>query len=720
MNAPTPPLRYLFSPAKQRFAYYPDIRAALIFGCLLVLGSGLQAATFTGNLDVNSNPTAVIPITMAQDGSLNLEIAVSEALNLNNNAAVGVNEGIILYDSTSTNRLFGAVQGQGSTASYSVTGLGAGSYFLRLTAIGNFAGLGWGTYTATATETPDPLPAEAEPNDDFDHALVAPLGTSVTGHLGYLGPQSVIENQDFWKVQLPLDGTLHLDIATGPHLNLNRNLTLETSAGVMVYDANRTNYFYAGLQGQNSTNLHTINKLKAGLYYVRLIVLGPDRGYYGSYRLTARQTPEAQPNDTEPNDQPAQSGLLTLNATSAGHLGYYGAGGGTNADHQDWWRVTLPEPGELRLQVSTSPLLNLNVNAFAGASHGIMVYDADATTVLFSALQAPNSTNTHAAQRLRAGTYYVRLTKLESAGSYGSYTLKPQLLAVPQDPELNDNSVQAGLATLGSSVQGNLGYRGGGQGLTQDQLDWWRFAMPSTGQVQLVVTTSSALNLNANSGLSIAEGLTVFTSEGDGSVGTRLFGTSQAQGKTNSYSLNLAAGNYLLRLVKLGQDGYWGTYSAAFNYFGAPIITSPATARGITGQPFSYTITALGGGSFAAQDLPPGLNLDASSGVISGTLGTHATHVVTMLVTNAHGAASAPLAITVRPHPQVAIQALTGRQVLVSWPQDYPDFSLQMTDALIAQTAWEPVPGAPTVLGNMLVVTNAVGETAKFYRLIQK
>lgn len=697
-----------------------QVRAVLAVTCLLGLGSALQGATFTGDLDVSSNPTVVIPITLPQDGSLNLEITTSDRLNLNQNDAVGVSEGIIVYDSTSTNRLFGTSQAQGATASYVITGLGAGNYFVRLTAIGHYPPWGRGNYTMTATQTPDPLPAEAEPNDDFDNALVVPLGASVTGHLGYLGPQSVIENQDFWKVQLPVDGTLHLDIATGPRLNLNRNLALDTPAGVMVYDENRTTCFYTASQGQNTTNLHTIDKLKAGVYYVRLIVLGPDRAYYGSYQLTARQTPEAQPNDAEPNDEPVQSRLLTLNETSTGHLGYYGAGAGTNTDHQDWWRVTLPEPGELQLEITTSPRLQLNINSFVGASHGIAVYDADAATMLFGATQAQSKTNVHAAQRLTAGTYYVRLTKFEPAGHYGSYTLKPQLLAAPQDPEPNDTSVQAGLATLGSSVQGNLGYRGGGQGLVQDQLDWWRFAMPSTGQLQLVITTTSRLNLNANTGLSVTEGITVFTSEADGSVGTRLFGTVQGQGTTKTYPLNLAAGNYFLRLVKLGEDGYWGTYSAAFNYVGAPIITSPATARGMTGQPFSYTITVLGGGSFAAQNLPPGLSLDASSGLISGTLGTPATHNVTMLATNAHGSASAPLSITVRPFPQLAIQSLEGRQVVLSWPVDYPDFVLQMADALAnAPAVWEPAPGTPAAGSTMLAVTNALGETPRFYRLRQ-
>ena len=128
--------------------------------------------------------------------------------------------------------------------------------------------------------------------------------------------------------------------------------------------------------------------------------------------MTARHTPETVANDNEPNDQATQHGVLTLDNPATGHLGYYGAGAGTTTDALDWWRVTLPQAGDLQLEVITSPSLNLNINAAIGASGGITVYDSDATTVLFVASQAQNTTNTHTAQRLKPGVYYVPLTRL--------------------------------------------------------------------------------------------------------------------------------------------------------------------------------------------------------------------------------------------------------------------------------------------------------------------
>ncbi len=680
--------------------------------------SFVGAETFTGYLDATNHPTDLIPITLTNDGTISLEVAVGPNLNLNSHPGLGISHGVIVHDSTGTNRLYGVQQGQATTATHVVNGLGAGSYFVQLTAIGYYPGLGWGSYTMIASETPDPLPNDAEPNDDFEHALTASLNTEVTGHLGYLGPQSVMEKQDYWLVSLPTDGTLHLDIATGAHLNLNQNASVGATGGVMVYDADRSTVFYSNNQGEHTTASHSITKLKAGSYYVRLVALGP--GYYGSYQMTARHTPESVTNDAEPNDQPTQHGLLTLDAAVTGHLGYYGAGAGTSTDVQDWWQITLPHAGNLELDVATSPLLNLNANASVGVSGGVTVYDSDATSVLFSAVQAQNTTNTHTALRLKPGVYYVRLTKIDQTGYYGGYRLTPRLSPAPEDPELNDVVTSASAASLGATVQGNLGYRGGGSGLTQDQLDWWQFTMPSTGQLQLVITTFGNLNLNQNTVVGVSEGITVFEATTGGEIGTRLYGTVQGQGTTRAYSLNLAAGNYYLRLVKLGQDGYWGTYSAAFNYAGAPIVTSPATARGLAGQAFSYTITVLGGATFGASALPTELAINSTSGLISGTLGQAGTHNITLLATNASGIASAPLTLTVLPLPTLTLRGLSPNKVVITWPADYSDFALWTSATLSNVATWETVSPSPGQVGGNLVVTNTVGHTPRFYRLKQE
>ncbi len=71
----------------------------------------------------------------------------------------------------------------------------------------------------------------------------------------------------------------------------------------------------------------------------------------------------------------------------------------------------------------------------------------------------------------------------------------------------------------------------------------------------------------------------------------------------------------------------------------APVITSPTSAAGYVGVPFSYTIVADTATSFTATGLPGGLAVNPTTGVISGTPTTLGGPTsVTLTATNAVGA----------------------------------------------------------------------------------
>jgi hypothetical protein len=93
-----------------------------------------------------------------------------------------------------------------------------------------------------------------------------------------------------------------------------------------------------------------------------------------------------------------------------------------------------------------------------------------------------------------------------------------------------------------------------------------------------------------------------------------------------------------------------------------PVITSATTANGFVGVPFSYQITATNNPtSFDAVGLPPGLSVNTSTGLISGTPTTAGTYTVTISATNAGGTGSAILTITIDiPSPPVITSPLTA------------------------------------------------------------
>lgn len=81
-----------------------------------------------------------------------------------------------------------------------------------------------------------------------------------------------------------------------------------------------------------------------------------------------------------------------------------------------------------------------------------------------------------------------------------------------------------------------------------------------------------------------------------------------------------------------------------------PVITSPLDASGSAGAPFDYTITASNSPTgFVAGGLPPGLNLNGGTGLISGTPTADGVYHTTLTATNGSGTASATLVIVIAP-----------------------------------------------------------------------
>ena len=79
-----------------------------------------------------------------------------------------------------------------------------------------------------------------------------------------------------------------------------------------------------------------------------------------------------------------------------------------------------------------------------------------------------------------------------------------------------------------------------------------------------------------------------------------------------------------------------------------PVITSANSVPATSGSPFSYTIAATGSAtSYTASPLPPGLVLNGTTGVISGTPTATGTTYVTLTATNALGTSTTTLTVTV-------------------------------------------------------------------------
>jgi PKD repeat protein len=148
-----------------------------------------------------------------------------------------------------------------------------------------------------------------------------------------------------------------------------------------------------------------------------------------------------------------------------------------------------------------------------------------------------------------------------------------------------------------------------------------------------------------------------------------------------------------------------------------PLITSGLIATAKVGTAFTYTTLTSGSAvsSFTATNLPPGLAIDASTGVISGVPTLANSYLVQLTATNDGGSDTKTLTITVNPtqpiinSPTTAI-AIVNTSFTYVTTTDVPATSFSATNlpaGLSINTVSGIISGIPTAVGNSTVVISA-------------
>ena len=353
----------------------------------------------------------------------------------------------------------------------------------------------------------------------------ASSAVSLSANGSSTGVMNDAHGEYWWKVSIPSDGIL---IVTTTSAATDHEIDL------YMYDEDGTTNIAGYDIGSGVIEQTHRNDLKQGTYYIKATRW---RGT-GSYGISSQFIASHLSNDSEPNDIPESSNILTPGQSKTGHLGYYNQG---ISDTVDWYAVTVTSDGSLTVSSESDSTLEMD----------LYMFDQDKITNIAGYIIGSGIYEKTQFVNLTPGTYYIRANRWTG---YGSYTIsavqKPTGLA--NDSENNDNVESAVTLSPGQSKTGHLGFYGNG---FTDTVEWYSVMIPSDGH--LIVSTVSDSTLEADLYMFDQDKVTNIAGY---SIGSGIYEKTQY--------VNLVAGIYYVRANRW--TGY-GSYTVSAEFIPAKL-----------------------------------------------------------------------------------------------------------------------------------------------------
>lgn len=318
---------------------------------------------------------------------------------------------------------------------------------------------------------------DTEPNNTPASAISLPIREIKEGHIGYVA-NAVIDRNDYYKVVLPADGTVSINIS-GQHTG--------GSAGnfdLYVYDRSNREIGAKRTLGRQSLNLYnqfkdTLNVYSRAadtLYFLVYQNSSQSFAYQISFDLL-----DQSENDTEPNNEMAQAKPIDHNQTVSGHIGYVANG---LTDRNDYFKTLLPVDGTVTVYIEGKHT--------GGPAGAIDFYAYDRSGRQISAKRSLGNKNINYGEpfrdtielpsRAKDSIYFLIYQNSSQSFQYKLRYLMPD--ALQGDPEPNNTFAEAAVFTTKDTIAGLLGYVS--NALT-DRNDYFKMAVPEKSTVTVYI-----------------------------------------------------------------------------------------------------------------------------------------------------------------------------------------------------------------------------------------
>lgn len=313
-------------------------------------------------------------------------------------------------------------------------------------------------------------------------------------------------------------------------MNLSLSISSESGMYINIYLYDKNGETQLSHDGGKDKIINLQHPIQSGKFYLK--ITSDISGLYSvkpSKNISSYTTDESSSSN---NNTYQKSLKMTLGEPQYGHLGYYNDCG--EIDDTDYFKFVTEKPIILNISLISDDTLHSKISLVAANGDEMIAYDSGKNKKL-SIVRA-----------LQAGTYYIRISRLND---YGGYVLSTQVTnpKYGSDEEKNNSFQYAKNLSLNTSIYGQIGYIDSDN--IHDSEDWYLIQLNSS-------TVSISLTPIDNKG-NIRVALI------DNTANNTLASTYCSESISSLKEEKLEPGLYYLKVSTSGDD--YGCYSLEIN-----------------------------------------------------------------------------------------------------------------------------------------------------------